>query len=202
MDPIDYSCIHLSVVLDKLQRVLHSLNITSADEIITKVATGVSTTVLVSNPVQDSSVAETGLGQVGIISGIMPDLTSKTNTELSSIIYGVVLAIFFMVFAVKNMSTRRYTTVSDVLVFRMIYPIISSVFVFPLMMINTFLRVCFALVGRISFKEILSNACYSIEKHIDHNISVYIGEPSINSEYQPINSEHIDHSGCSHDSDL
>ena len=187
MDPIDYSCIHLSTVIDKLQHVLHSLNITAQDEIITKLTTSVA-----SNNVL---VQDTGLGQVGVIDGLLKSSeTNSSTTDFTMLFTGMMCAMVLLLFAVKNTTNRRYTSVIDVLVFRMVYPMIASVFVLPLMMINVFLRVCFAITGRIGFKEILNNACYCIEKDMDHNITVHVGEPIVNSEYQPINS----HSDCSH----
>jgi hypothetical protein len=187
MDPIDYSCIHLSTVIDKLQHVLHSLNITAQDEIITKLATSVA-----SNNVL---VQDTGLGQVGVIDGLLKSSETNTSTtDFTMLFSGMMFAIVLLLFAVKNTTNRRYTSVVDVLVFRMVYPLIASIFVLPLMFINMFLRLCFALTGRIGFKEILNNVCYCIEKDMDHNIIVHVGEPIVNSEYQPINS----HGNCSH----
>jgi hypothetical protein len=74
----------------------------------------------------------------------------------------------------------------------MVYPMITAVCIIPLIIGNTFLRICFACFGRIGFREIFDNTGYAIEKDIDHNIMVQIGPYRQNEEYQHIN-------GCNHD---
>ncbi len=112
----------------------------------------------------------------------------------SGTIIGFFLSIFLILFAVKNQSSLKYTTVTDILIFRMVYPMLTAVCIIPLIIGNTILRFSFACFGRIGFKEIFNNSSYAIEKDMEHNIMVHVGPYRQNEEYQHINN-------CDHDCD-
>ena len=114
--------------------------------------------------------------------------------------------LFIVMFTLMNKSTKRYNSLLDSFLYRVVIPIISSIVLIPMMLVRFVYGLFCIITCQKHILTMFEDINYTIEGDAEGNVHIFMGTRWYDKkEYQPIIEstcrdvdEHIEHGHCSH----